>query len=144
MIEAERRAYADRAQHLGDADFYPVPIKELISKDYATKRFANFDAKRASISADIGAGDIPEESPETTHASVMDKDGNAVAYTTTLNLSHGAKMVVTGAGFLLNNEMDYLFGQKKTARMHLVLLAVKPMPLELQTYAQFDDPNHRA
>ena len=106
MIEAERRAYADRAEHLGDADFYPVPIKELISKEYATKRFANFDAKRASISADIGAGEIPAESLETTHASVMDKDGNAVAYTTTLNLSYGAKMVVAGAGFLLNNEMD--------------------------------------
>lgn len=106
MIEAERRAYADRAEHLGDSDFYPVPINELISKDYARKRFANFDPKRASISADIGAGDIPYESPETTHASVMDKEGNAVAYTTTLNLSYGAKMVVSGAGFLLNNEMD--------------------------------------
>jgi gamma-glutamyltranspeptidase/glutathione hydrolase len=106
MIEAERRAYADRAQHLGDADFYPVPASELISKDYARKRFADFDAKQASLSADIGAGNIPYESPETTHASVMDKDGNAVAYTTTLNLSYGAKMVVTGAGFLLNNEMD--------------------------------------
>ena len=106
MIEAERRAYADRAQHLGDADFYPVPVSELISKDYARKRFADFDAKQASVSADIGAGKIPFESPETTHASVIDKDGNAVAYTTTLNLSYGAKMVVTGAGFLLNNEMD--------------------------------------
>ena len=106
MMEAERRAYADRAQHLGDADFYPVPVSELISKDYARKRFADFDAKQASVSADIGAGNIPYESPETTHASVMDKDGNAVAYTTTLNLSYGAKMVVTGAGFLLNNEMD--------------------------------------
>ena len=106
MIEAERRAYADRAQHLGDADFYPVPVAELISKEYARKRFADFDPAQASISAKVGAGNIPYESPETTHASVMDADGNAVAYTTTLNLSYGAKMVVTGAGFLLNNEMD--------------------------------------
>ena len=79
MIEAERRAYADRAQHLGDADFYPVPIAKLISKDYAQQRFADFDPARASISADIGAGNIPYESPETTHASVMDAEGNAVA-----------------------------------------------------------------
>ena len=106
MIEAERRAYADRAQHLGDADFYPVPIARLISKDYAQQRFADFDPAKASVSADIGAGNIPYESPETTHASVIDAQGNAVAYTTTLNLSYGAKMVVTGAGFLLNNEMD--------------------------------------
>ena len=106
MIEAERRAYADRAQHLGDADFYPVPIGQLISKTYAQQRFSDFDPAQASISADIGAGSIPYESPETTHASVMDAEGNAVAYTTTLNLSYGAKMVVTGAGFLLNNEMD--------------------------------------
>ena len=106
MIEAERRAYADRAQHLGDADFYPVPIARLISKDYAQQRFADFDPAKASVSADIGAGNIPFESPETTHASVMDAEGNAVAYTTTLNLSYGAKMVVAGAGFLLNNEMD--------------------------------------
>ena len=106
MIEAERHAYADRAQHLGDADFYPVPIAELINKEYARKRFADFDPARAGISSTVGAGNIPYESPETTHASVIDADGNAVAYTTTLNLSYGAKMVVAGAGFLLNNEMD--------------------------------------
>ena len=106
MIEAQRRAYADRAQHLGDADFYPVPIAELINKEYARKRFADFDPAKAGISAEVEAGKIAYESPETTHASVIDAEGNAVAYTTTLNLSYGAKMVVTGAGFLLNNEMD--------------------------------------
>lgn len=106
MIEAERRAYADRAEHLGDMDFYDVPLAMLVDKDYARHRFADFDPDVASKSTDIGAGDWPDESPETTHVSVMDAAGNAVAYTTTLNLGYGAKIVVTGAGFLLNNEMD--------------------------------------
>lgn len=106
MIEAERRAYADRAEHLGDPDFFPVPIETMISKAYAKQRYADFDPQKASRSEAINPGNIPYESPETTHASVMDAAGNAVSYTTTLNLSYGAKMVVTGAGFLLNNEMD--------------------------------------
>ena len=106
MIEAERRAYADRAEYLGDPDYFPVPVETLISREYAAKRFADFNPKAASRSADIGAGSIPLESPDTTHASVMDAMGNAVAYTTTLNLSYGAKMVAAGTGFLLNNEMD--------------------------------------
>jgi gamma-glutamyltranspeptidase/glutathione hydrolase len=106
MIEAERRAYADRAEYLGDPDFYPVPIERLISKEYAKERFADFDPARAGVSSDVGPGRIPVESPETTHVSVMDGSGNAVAYTTTLNLSYGAKMVAAGTGVLLNNEMD--------------------------------------
>ncbi len=106
MVEAERRAYADRAEYLGDPDFYPVPVARLTSKDYARERFADFDPAEASRSDDIGAGVILLESPETTHASVMDAAGNAVAYTTTLNLSYGAKMVAAGTGVLLNNEMD--------------------------------------
>ena len=106
MIEAERRAYADRAEHLGDSDFYDVPIETLISKDYARERFSDFDPNKASVSADIFAGAAAKEGLETTHASVIDAMGNAVAYTTTLNLSYGSKIVVSGAGFLLNNEMD--------------------------------------
>ena len=106
MIEAERRAYADRAHHLGDSDFYPTPIATLIDKSYAAGRFADFDPEHASRSSMIKAGALPDESPETTHVSVMDAAGNAVAYTTTLNLGYGAKIVVPGAGFLLNNEMD--------------------------------------
>ena len=106
MIEAERRAYADRAEHMGDTDFYDVPLGMLMDKDYARLRFADFDAKTASRSADVGAGSWPDESPETTHVSAMDRAGNAVAYTTTLNLGYGSKIVVAGAGFLLNNEMD--------------------------------------
>ena len=107
MIEAERRAYADRATHLGDSDFYAVPADMLVDKRYARERLADFDPRQASKSADIGAGaPWPAESPETTHVSAMDAAGNAVAYTTTLNLGYGAKIVVPGAGFLLNNEMD--------------------------------------
>ena len=106
MIEAQRRAYADRAEHMGDTDFYDVPLEMLMSKDYARHRFSDFDPHTASRSADIGAGSWLDESPETTHVSVMDGVGNAVAYTTTLNLGYGSKIVVAGAGFLLNNEMD--------------------------------------
>jgi len=79
MIEAERRAYADRAEYLGDPDFFPVPVATLISKAYAAERFADFDAQVAGISAAVVPGKIPLESIETTHASVMDAAGNAVA-----------------------------------------------------------------
>lgn len=106
MIEAERRAYADRAEHLGDMDFYPVPISRLTSKEYARSRMTDFDEKRASRSEDIEAGTVPEESPETTHFSVYSRDGMAVSFTVTLNSGYGSGIVVDGAGFLLNNEMD--------------------------------------
>ncbi len=106
MIEAERRAFADRAEHLGDPDFFAVPVERLISKDYARERFRDFDPKQATPSSAVGAGLWPQESPDTTHASFADARGNAVAYTTTLNLSYGSGITVTGAGFLLNNEMD--------------------------------------
>ena len=107
LVEAERRAYADRAEYLGDPDFYPVPVTRLTAKDYARERFADFDPAKASRSADIGAGAAPPaESPDTTHLSVIDGGGNAVAYTTTLNLSYGSKIVAEGTGILLNNEMD--------------------------------------
>ena len=106
LVEAERRAYADRAEHLGDADYYPVPIARLTAKDYARARFADFDAGKAGVSAEISAGRWPQESPDTTHLSVVDAAGNAVAYTTTLNLSYGSKIVAAGTGVLLNNEMD--------------------------------------
>ncbi len=106
MIEAERRAYADRAEHLGDPDFYAVPTTMLMSKQYARERFADFDPARASDSQAIGAGSWPQESRETTHFSVVDQLGNAVALTTTLNSSFGNKIVVAGTGILLNNEMD--------------------------------------
>ncbi|MET4083109.1 gamma-glutamyltranspeptidase/glutathione hydrolase [Pedobacter sp. UYP30] len=107
MVEAERRAYADRATHLGDADFYNVPQTELLKPTYNKARMASFSFDSASTSASIKAGeiDIPEHL-ETTHFSIVDRAGNAVAITTTLNASFGSLIVVKGAGFLLNDEMD--------------------------------------
>lgn len=106
ITEAERRAYADRAEHMGDSDFYEVPVNQLIEKEYATKRMTNFDPKKATPSSDISAGKVMEESEETTHFSIVDVAGNAVSVTTTLNSGYGSKVVVKGGGFLLNNEMD--------------------------------------
>ncbi len=107
MIEAERRVYADRAEWLGDMDYVKVPMKELMSADYLKKRWQDFDFSKASDSRQIGGGKIPGyESNETTHYSVVDKEGNAVSITTTLNGSFGSKVVVEGGGFLMNNEMD--------------------------------------
>lgn len=105
MTEIERRAYADRAKFLGDIDFYKVPVKRLTSDAYAKERMKDFDPTRAGNSTTTIAGQI-SESEETTHLSVYDKEGNAVAVTTTLNGGYGSRTVVGGAGFLLNNEMD--------------------------------------
>lgn len=108
MVEAERRAYADRAQHVGDSDFYDVPRDSLLSKTYLDHRMESFDPERATGSDAILAGKmaLPMESFETTHTSVVDAMGNAVSSTTTLNSNFGSKVVVGGAGFFLNNEMD--------------------------------------
>ena len=107
MVEAERRAYADRAQYMGDADFFKVPVSKLTSEKYLKERMADFVPGKASNSEQVKPGDIPAvESEETTHLSVIDKDGNAVAVTTTLNNSYGSKTIVGGAGFILNDEMD--------------------------------------
>lgn len=106
MIEAERRAYADRAEYLGDPDFVQVPVQQLTAKSYAVARFGDFRADQAKPSSEVGHGTWSTESPETTHFSVLDKAGNAVSITTTLNWGYGNRIVVTGAGFLLNNEMD--------------------------------------
>ncbi len=107
MVEAERRAYADRAQFMGDADFYKVPVLKLTNEKYLKERMGDFVPGKASNSEQVKPGEIPAvESEETTHLSIIDKDGNAVAITTTLNNSYGSKTVVGGAGFLLNDEMD--------------------------------------
>ncbi len=107
MIEAERRVYADRSKWMGDTDFTKVPMDELISREYLKKRWSDFDENKASNSKDIAGGDIAGyESDETTHYSVVDKEGNAVSITTTLNGAFGSKVVVKGGGFLMNNEMD--------------------------------------
>ena len=108
MVEAERRAYADRAEYMGDMDFVDVPISTLISDEYASRRFSDFNFNNIIPSIDMGPGlgYVQDESPETTHYSVVDKWGNAVSVTTTLNGKYGNGIVVDGAGFLLNNEMD--------------------------------------
>lgn len=105
MTEVERRAYADRAKYLGDEDFFKVPVKKLSSAEYAAERMKDYQPGVAGNSKQTGAGVFPE-SEETTHLSVYDKDGNAVAVTTTLNGGYGSRTVVGKAGFLLNNEMD--------------------------------------
>jgi len=108
MIEAERRVYADRSTHLGDPDFYQVPQNELLNPKYNAIRMSDMNFERATPSSSIKAGDAGSnrESEETTHFSIVDKEGNAVSLTTTLNGSYGSLVVVNGAGFLLNNEMD--------------------------------------
>ena len=105
MIEAERRAYADRAKHLGDPEFWDVPQNVLLSDAYIKQRMSDYDSTKASKSEDIQAGNI-HESNQTTHISIVDNKGNMVAVTTTLNNSYGSKTVVGGAGFFLNDEMD--------------------------------------
>ncbi|MEA5139186.1 gamma-glutamyltransferase [Arcicella rigui] len=107
MIEAERRVYADRSKWLGDPDFVKVPQKELLDAEYLKKRWQDFQFSQASDSKVIKGGTIAGfESTETTHSSFVDKEGNAVSITTTLNGSYGSKVVVDGAGFLMNDEMD--------------------------------------
>ena len=107
ITEIERRAYADRATHLGDEDFWEVPNEMLLSKNYARMRVQDINANSSTRSGEIKAGDSPfSESEETTHYSVIDKDGNSVSVTTTINSGYGSGITVTGAGFILNNEMD--------------------------------------
>lgn len=107
MVEAMRRVYADRAEFLGDPDFVKVPVAWLTSKDYAAQRRASIDTTKATPSAQVSHGiQPPPEKAHTTHYSIVDKDGNCVSVTTTLNDAFGSKLVVSGAGFLLNNEMD--------------------------------------
>jgi gamma-glutamyltranspeptidase/glutathione hydrolase len=108
MAEAERRVYSDRAKHIGDMDFYEVPMDELLDSLYIADRMSNFSKDSVTSSTSIHAGEfeIILESFETTHTSVVDKYGNATAVTTTLNSNYGSKVVVDGAGFFLNNEMD--------------------------------------
>jgi gamma-glutamyltranspeptidase / glutathione hydrolase len=105
MIEVERRAFADRAEFLGDPDFVKVPVKTLVSEKYLNQRMKDYNPTIAGSSTTTKAG-LLKESEETTHLSIVDVDGNAVSVTTTLNGSYGSRTVVGGAGFILNNEMD--------------------------------------
>ena len=107
MVESMRRAYADRSLHLGDSDFVKVPVKTLTSKKYAKELVATINPDKATSSKDIQPdADLPYESDQTTHFSVVDKWGNAATNTYTLNYSYGSGIVAEGTGVLLNNEMD--------------------------------------
>ncbi len=107
LVEVAKLAFADRSKHLGDADFYDVPSNWLTSKEYAGELAVGIDMQKARPSEDIAPGVAPEmESVDTTHFSIIDRDGNMVANSYTLNLSFGSGLSVDGAGFLLNNEMD--------------------------------------
>ena len=107
LAEAMKYAYADRSSHLGDPDYTKVPVKWLTSKVYGKDLFSQIQPEKATPSIEIKPGVVAEyESEETTHFSIMDKDGNAVSMTYTLNFSFGSLQMAPGTGFLLNNEMD--------------------------------------
>jgi gamma-glutamyltranspeptidase / glutathione hydrolase len=107
IAEAERRAFADRSEYLGDPDFTEIPLDGLLNKEYLVERMKSFNPDSASLSSEINPGSpLPGVSEETTHYSVVDRMGNAVAATTTLNGTFGNSIVVDSAGFLMNNQMD--------------------------------------
>lgn len=107
MVEAERRIYADRAKYLGDPDFIRVPVKELTDSIFNSERLKAVNLTKATVSSDVKAAKFPGyESEETTHFNIVDSEGNAVSITTTLNNSYGSRVFVSGAGFILNDEMD--------------------------------------
>lgn len=108
LVEAERRAYADRTDYLGDSDFYSVPVDSLLSEEYLSNRLFDFDPDSASLSIDSDSAiyKLQKESFETTHLSITDAEGNAASVTTTLNDNYGCKVWVPGGGYFLNNEMD--------------------------------------
>lgn len=107
IVEAERRAYADRSQFLGDPDFVKIPIKALLNDTYLKDRMSTFNPEKASLSSEIKEGEVNyNESMETTHYSIVDAEGNAVAATTTINDGYGSKYYCDELGFFLNNEMD--------------------------------------
>ncbi|MFV8361034.1 gamma-glutamyltransferase [Flavobacterium sp. LS1P3] len=107
IVEAERRAYADRSYYLGDPDFVKIPLKALMADDYLKQRMSNFSFEKATLSSEIKEGKVNyNESTETTHYSIVDQFGNAVSSTTTLNDGYGSKYYCDELGFFLNNEMD--------------------------------------
>ncbi|WP_158825158.1 gamma-glutamyltransferase [Mucilaginibacter lacusdianchii] len=119
MVEAERRVYADRSKYLGDPDFYKVPVDSLLNPRYIDTRMQSFSWAAATPSSSIQPGTFAGyESDQTTHYCVVDREGNAVSITTTLNGSFGAKIFVKGAGFLLNNEMDDFSSKPGTPNMY--------------------------
>ncbi len=118
IVEAERRAYADRSHYLGDPDFVKIPIKALLADDYLQQRMSTFSFEKATLSSEIKEGKVNyNESTETTHYSIVDVAGNAVAATTTLNDGYGSKYHCDALGFFLNNEMDDFSAKPGTPNM---------------------------
>jgi gamma-glutamyltranspeptidase/glutathione hydrolase len=155
MAEAMRRAFADRAEYMGDADFVSVPVKGMIDKSYADRQRSTIRADRASLSAQVCAGSPPgtdpkapkdvcpkqtaAESEETTHFTVVDAEGNAVSNTYTLNDSYGSKVVARGTGILMNNEMDDFAAKPGTPNLYGLIqgernaVAARKRPLSAMT-----------
>jgi gamma-glutamyltranspeptidase/glutathione hydrolase len=140
MAEAMRRAFADRAEYMGDTDFVKVPIAGLIDKKYATTLRSTIKPDRASTSAEVRAGrPAGYESEDTTHFTVVDSEGNAVANTYTLNDSYGSSAMVKGVGILLNNEMDDFASKPGTPNMYGLIqgernaIAPRKRPLSAMT-----------
>src|SRR5215204_3996630 len=140
MAEAMRRAFADRAEYMGDADFVKVPIPGLIDKAYASTLRATINTERASTSTEVRAGrPAGYESDETTHFTVVDPQGNAVSNTYTLNNSYGSAAVAKGTGILLNDEMDDFAAKPGTPNMYGLIqgernaVAPKKRPLSAMT-----------
>lgn len=106
MVEAEKRVYADRSKHMGDPDFYPVPVDSLLSDRYVNERMEDISMEKATPSIDIEPGQPNKTGQNTTHFSIVDEDRNAVSITTTLNTQYGSKVWVGQAGFFLNSEMN--------------------------------------
>lgn len=118
VVEAERRAYADRNFYLGDPDFVQIPVNKLLDKDYLKSRMESFSFDQATKSEDIAEGKIEfAESMETTHYSIVDAEGNAVSVTTTLNGAYGSKVYIDELGFFMNNEMDDFSAKPGTPNM---------------------------
>ena len=106
LVEAEKLSFADRSKYLGDPDFNTIPISNLLNKNYLKDRFSDFKFENATKSSNIRPGSFFKESIETTHYSIVDKYGNAVSVTTTLNGNYGSKLISGELGFFFNNEMD--------------------------------------
>jgi gamma-glutamyltranspeptidase/glutathione hydrolase len=139
LTEAMRRAFADRAEYLGDPDFTKVPTLELINKKYSERIGATIDLTKASKSADIKHGNPLAESSETTHFTVVDKDGNTVSNTYTINDLYGSAVTIKGTGILMNDEMDDLAARPGVPNMFGLIqgeanaVAPKKRPLSSMT-----------
>jgi len=119
ITEAERRAYADRSDYLGDPDFVAIPISELVKDEYLKSRMRSFSFDKATLSSDIAPGKVNfKESTETTHYSIIDSFGNAISATTTLNDNFGSKFYCDELGFFLNNQMDDFSAKPGTPNLY--------------------------